>query len=196
MLKVNMQWFDHVSNALAEPLTIFNATSYFNDIVSTYFGSNCPNSKELIQKLIIMADSDRNGTTSLLEAIWFGSLLLTQETFMLAALNASKSTVNLNSYCGALYEVEKVHISSSHLVDTSKAFTDFWALPEFAEPIESLFKDILGELRDHYRWFEALHEHIYIFIKRLRRDKIPNFEQGLQFVLGMLVISKLIVNQL
>jgi hypothetical protein len=180
-----MEWFNDVSKTLAMPLTIFNATSYFNDIVSTYFGSNCPNGKELVQKLI-MADSDKNGVTAAVEAIWLGSLIKTQETFMLAALNESKSTVNLNGYCGALYEVEHVHISSSHLVDTSKAFTDFWTLPEFAEPIESFFKDILGELRENYEWFQSLHEHIYIFIKRLRQDKIPTFEQRLQFILGRL----------
>ncbi len=187
-----MKWFDHLKNAynsLATSSTIFNTTSYFSDIVSTYFGSNCSNCKELVQKLIIMADSDKNGTTSSIEAVWFGSLLLTQETFMLAALNDSKSTVNLNGYCGALYGVKKVHISSSYLIDTSKAFTDFWGLPEFAEPIESFFKDILGELRNDYAWFRTLHEHIYIFIKRLRQDKIPTLEQRLQFILGELLIG-------
>ncbi|CAB4026349.1 Hypothetical predicted protein [Paramuricea clavata] len=189
-----MQWFNHVKNYLAmKPLAIFNATAFFRDIVSNYFGNNCSECKGLVQKLIIMADSDKNGNTSQTEAIWFGSLLLTQETFMLAAMNESRSTVNLNGYCGALYAVEKVHISSSYLVDTSKAFTDFWGLPEFAEPIESFFKDILGELRNNYTWFETLHEYIYIFIKRLRQDKVPSLQQRIQFILGSLeMLSSLV----
>ena len=184
-----MHWFNHVKNAknsLANPMVMstFNVTAYFKNIISNYFGNNCSNCEELANKLITMADSDENGVTSTTEALWFGSLLTTQETFMLAALNRSKSTVNLNAYCGALYEVEKVHAANSHMVDTAKAFTDFWSLPEFAEPIESFIKDLLGDLRLNYAWFEELHRQIYIFIKRFRGDTVPTLQQRLAFILG------------
>lgn len=184
-----MHWFNHIKNAeisLANPslMKTFNTTAYLNNTVLNYFGSNCSNCEELAKQLFTMADSDQNGVTSTTEALWFGSLLTTQETFMLAALNHSKSTVNLNAYCGALYEVEKVHTANSHMVDTSKAFTDFWSLPEFAEPIESFIKDLLGDLRLNYAWFEELHRQIYIFIKRFRGDTVPTLEQRLTFILG------------
>lgn len=192
IIKVNMQWFNQVKTAeksLAKPSAMFNGTDFFNDIVATYFGRNCSKCTQLVEKLIIMADSDNNGITTSKEAAWFGSLLLTQETFMLAALNESTSTIALTGYCGALYAVEKVHISSSHMVDTSSAFADFWSLPEFAEPIESFFKDILGDLRDSYAWFQELHEYVYVFIKRLRRDKVLSLDQRLQFILGNVFTS-------
>lgn len=200
ILKVHMQWFNHVKNAenfLANPSSMrtFNVTEYFNNIVSKYFGNNCSNCEELAKQLITMADSDQNGVTSTTEALWFSSLLTTQETFMLAALNGSKSTVNLNAYCGALYEVEKVQTANSYMVDNSKAFTDFWSLPEFAEPIESFIKDLLGDLRLNYAWFEELHIQIFIFIKRFRGDTVPTLEERLTFILGKVYLKWELFNE-
>lgn len=191
ILKVDLSWFEKMNDAekyLKNHTEAFNASSYFEKIVFKYLGNNCKNCRILITKLLSMADADANGFISTSEAITFGSLLLTRETFLLAAMNETKSIINFYGYCGPLYIVEKVHMAHSRLLDTSKAFTDFFIFPNFLEILELHLKSFLIYMRATWKTFSKLQEFIYIRYKKLKGNNFLTVEQRVDFVIGMVEV--------
>lgn len=178
---------DHAEKGLLNKMRSFSLNDYFTKIVFKYLGYNCPNYGTLVKKLINMADADGDGIVSPREAIKFGSLLSTRETFMLAARNgSSNSAIYFYGYCGGFYIVERIYMANLQLIDATQTFTDFWVLPNFVEVLESYFKDFLTHMRHSFQTFLRFHELVYIWYKKLREERVPTFEQRVEFAIGMI----------